>query len=143
MDDASPDAASTKHGPGRVLITVYAVLAIAATSRSLFELATKFSQAPIPYALSTFAAVVYVVITVALVRDTPRWRRVAFAGMLVELVGVLVVGLWSIVHPDTFTNTITGKPVHSVWFWFGLDYLLIPLVLPVLGLRFLWRTRNS
>ena len=143
MDDASPDSASTKHGPGRVLITVYAVLAIAATSRSLFELATKLSQAPIPYMLSTFAAVVYVVITVALVRDTPSWRRVAFAGMLVELVGVLVVGLWSVVHPDTFTNTITGKPVHSVWFWFGLDYLLIPLVLPVLGLRFLWRTRNS
>lgn len=140
---ASGDETSTKHGPGRVLIIVYAVLAIAATSRSMFELATKFSQAPIPYVLSTFAAVVYLVITVALVRDTPTWRRVAFAGMVVELAGVLIVGVWSVVHPDTFTNTLTGKPVHSVWFWFGLDYVLIPLVLPVLGLRFLWRTRRA
>jgi hypothetical protein len=138
-----PAAPSTKHGPGRVLVVVYAILAIAATSRSLFELATKFSQAPIPYLLSTFAAVVYCVITVALVKDTPAWRRVAFVGMVVELVGVLIVGTWSFVHPATFTNPQTGHGVHSVWYWYGLDYLFVPLVLPVLGLLFLRRTRRS
>jgi len=135
-------AGSTKHGPGRVLITVYAILAIGSTSRALFELVTKFDQAPVPYLLSTFAAVVYCVITVALVKDTPGWRRVAFVGMVVELVGVLVVGTWSLVHPETFQNTVTGKGVHSVWFWFGLDYLFVPLVLPILGLNFLRRTRQ-
>ena len=89
-EDAAVDTASgsTKHGPGRVLITVYAILAIGSTARSLFELATKFDQAPVPYLLSTFAAVVYCVITVALVKDTPGWRRGAFVGMVVELVGV-------------------------------------------------------
>ena len=149
--DAQPDATdpgatdtsgSTRHGPGRVLITVYAILAIGSTSRALFELATKFDQAPVPYLLSTFAAVVYCVITVALVKDTPGWRRVAFVGMVVELVGVLVVGTWSLVHPETFQNTVTGKGVHSVWYWFGLDYLFVPLVLPILGLNFLRRTRR-
>ena len=139
---AGPAAGSTKHGPGRALIAVYAILAIGATARSRFELATKFDQAPVPYLLSTFAAVVYCVITVALVKDTPRWRRVALVGMLVELVGVLVVGTWSLVHPGTFQNTVTGKGVHSVWYWFGLDYLFIPLVLPILGLNFLRRTRR-
>ncbi len=148
MPDAVPEgtavpAASTRRGPGRALITVYAVLAIAATARSLFELVTKFGQAPVPYLLSSFAAVVYCVITVALVKDTPAWRRVAFAGMLVELVGVLVVGTWSLVHPETFQNAVTGRGVHSVWYWFGLDYLFVPLVLPVLGLNFLRRTRSS
>jgi len=137
----TPARPSTKHGPGRVLVVVYAILAIAATSRSLFELLTKFSQAPVPYLLSTFAAVVYCLITVALVRDTPGWRRVAFVGMVVELVGVLVVGTWSLVHPATFTNPQTGHGVHSVWYWYGLDYLFVPLVLPVLGLLFLRRTR--
>jgi len=132
---------STRHGPGRALITVYAILAVAATARAMFELATKFSQAPVPNQLSTFAAVVYCVITVALVKDTPSWRRIAFVGMVVELVGVLVVGTWSLVHPETFQNTVTGKGVHSVWYWYGLDYLFVPLVLPVLGLNFLRRTR--
>jgi hypothetical protein len=135
-------AGSTRHGPGRVLITVYAILAVGSTARSLFELVTKFDEAPVPYLLSTFAAVVYCVITVALVKDTPRWRRVAFVGMVVELVGVLVVGTWSLVHPETFQNTVTGKGVHSVWYWFGLDYLFVPLVLPILGLNFLRRTRR-
>ena len=125
-------APPTRRGPGRILIAVYAVLAVAASARSLFELATKFSQAPIPYVLSAFAALVYVVITIALVRDTPGSRRVAAAGMVVELVGVLVVGAWSVVDPAAF-------PKSSVWFLFGRDYLLVPLVLPILGLWFLRR----
>ncbi|MBI1377909.1 MAG: hypothetical protein GC157_10575 [Frankiales bacterium] len=145
VDGAAPveegTPGSTRHGPGRALIVVYAVLAVAATARSLYELLTKFGQAPVPYLLSAFAAVVYCVITVALVRDTPAWRRVALVGMLVELAGVLVVGTWSLVHPETFVDTVTGKGVHSVWYWYGLDYLFVPLVLPVLGLRFLWTTR--
>jgi hypothetical protein len=140
-DDVGPDRPSTRHGAGRVLITVYAILAVAATARSSFELLTKFGQAPVPYLLSTFAAVVYCVITVALVKDTLAWRRVALIGMLVELGGVLVVGTWSLVHPETFTNPSTGKGVHSVWYWYGLDYLFVPLVLPLLGLNFLRRTR--
>src|SRR4029079_12185687 len=98
-EGTAPAGASTRRGAGRALITVYAILAIAATARSLYELATKFDQAPVPYLLSTFAAAVYCVITVALLRDTPTWRRVAFVGMVIELVGVLVVGTWSLVHP--------------------------------------------
>ena len=142
-DEQAPGDQSTRHGPGRVLITLYVILAIAATARSLWELTTKFSQAPIPYLLSTFAAVVYCVISVALLRSTPGWRRVAFVGMVIELVGVLVVGTWSLVHPATFTNPQTGHGVHSVWYWYGLDYLFVPLVLPILGLRFLARTRRA
>ena len=59
-----------------------AILAIGATSRVLFELATKFSTAPLPYTLSAVAAVVYVLITVALVKDTPGWRRIATVAMV-------------------------------------------------------------
>jgi hypothetical protein len=131
-----PAASSTRHGAGRALVVVYAILAIGATARVLFEVATKFSEAPLPYTLSAVAAVVYVVITVALVKDTPGWRRVATACMAAELVGVLVVGTWSALDASAF-------PKSSVWFWYGRDYLLVPLVLPVWGLLFLWRTRRS
>jgi len=44
--------ASTKHGAGRVLVVVYAVLAVASVSRAAYELLTKFSVAPVPYSLS-------------------------------------------------------------------------------------------
>ena len=140
--DAEPTAEAptgTSHGPVRLLVAVYAVLAIGATVRSLYELATKFSDAPVSYSLSLFAAVVYVVITVCLVRNTPRARAIAQTGMWIELVGVLVVGTLSIVNKDLFTNPETGKAVSSVWYWFGRDYLFVPLVLPILGLRFIRR----
>ena len=98
-ESTEPVAASTKHGAGRALITVYAILAVGASARSLYELFVKFDQAPLAYSLSLVAAVVYCVITVALVKDTPTWRRVAFVCMVAELIGVLVVGTLSIVDP--------------------------------------------
>lgn len=133
---AVAQSSSTRHGAGRALVVVYAILAIGATSRVLFELATKFSTAPLPYTLSAIAAVVYVLITVALVKDTPGWRRVAVIAMVAELVGVLVVGTWSVLDGAAF-------PKSSVWFWYGRDYLFVPLVLPIWGLGFLWRTRAA
>ena len=56
--------------------------------------------------------------------------------MVVELVGVLVVGLWSALDTAAF-------PKSSVWFYFGRDYLLIPLALPILGLLFLRGQRRT
>lgn len=138
VEPAAPETrgASTKHGAGRALVVVYAVLAIGSTSRALFELATKFSQAPLPYTLSAVAAVVYCVITWALIRDTAPSRRIATVAMVAELIGVIVVGTWSVVDGAAF-------PKSSVWFWFGRDYLFVPLVLPIWGLAFLWRTRRA
>lgn len=139
-ESAKPEG--TSHGPGRLLIAVYAVLAIGATVRSLYELATKFSAAPVSYSLSLFAAVVYVVITICLIRGTPRAQRIAQTGMWIELVGVLVVGTLSIVNKELFVNPETGKAVSSVWYWYGRDYLFVPLVLPVLGLLFIRRQKH-
>lgn len=111
-------------GPGRLLVAVYGVFAIAASSRAGLQLATSFGEAPVAYALSALAAGVYVVATVALARSA---RRTALAACAVELAGVLVVGTLSLLLPDAF-------PDETVWSSFGLGYGLVPLVLPVLGL---------
>ncbi|PRI10330.1 hypothetical protein [Leucobacter massiliensis] len=119
-------------GLGRVLIAVYIVLALAATFRSLYQIITKFEEAPLAYVLSALAGVVYIVATVALLRRDRGWRPVAWAALGFELAGVLVVGTLSLVAPQLF-----GHP--SVWSYFGSGYLFIPLVLPVLGLVWLRR----
>ena len=67
---------------------------------------------------------------------TPAWRRVAWVAVGFELIGVLAVGTMSALRPDLF-------PDDSVWSWFGYGYLFIPLVLPVLGLLYLWRSRPA
>ena len=55
-------------GPGRVLVALYAIFALAAGARAAVQLSTRFDQAPLAYLLSALAAVVYVVATVALTR---------------------------------------------------------------------------
>lgn len=112
------------------MITVYGIFAIAATSRSAVQLATRFDHAPVAYVLSAFAAAVYVLATVALALDS---RRIALVACTVELLGVLAVGSAGLVVPRAF-------PDATVWSYFGIGYGFVPLVLPVLGLAWLRRT---
>ena len=129
------DQGSTRAvGAGRVLIAVYAVLAIAATARSAFQIATKFEIAPVAYLLSALAGIVYILATVALIGRGRVWYRVAWITICFELLGVLVIGLASLVDPVLF-------PADTVWSYFGRGYLFIPLALPVLGILWLIRTR--
>jgi hypothetical protein len=141
VPDASAGAGSarpspTSTGPGRLLIAVYAVLAVSATCRALVQLLGKGSEAPVAYALSLVAGVIYVVATVALARAGAASRRVAWLTISTELVGVLAVGVLSLVDAELF-------PDDTVWSGFGAGYGYVPLVLPVLGLLWLWRTRSS
>ena len=112
------------RGPGRLLVAVYAIFALAASSRAALQLATRFDEAPVAYLLSAVAAAVYVVAAVALARGA---RQVALLAVGFELVGVLVVGTLSLVLRDVF-------PDETVWSTYGIGYGFIPLVLPVLGL---------
>jgi hypothetical protein len=118
-------------GPGRLLIAVYGVFALSATARASFQLITKFEEAPLAYSLSAISALVYVVATLALAKGE-RWRTLAYVTVGFELVGVLAVGLLSLLVPELFAHP-------SVWSVFGAGYAFIPLGLPILGLIWLWR----
>jgi hypothetical protein len=126
---------ATRQGPGRLLVAVYAVFALSASARSGVQIATEFSEAPVAYALSGVAAAVYLVATVALVRGGAVARRVAAIAIAVELVGVLVVGTLTVVDGDLF-------PDETVWSGYGSGYGYVPLVLPILGLAWVWHTRT-
>jgi hypothetical protein len=118
-------------GPGRLLIAVYGVFALSATARASFQLITKFEEAPLAYSLSAISALVYVVATLALAKGE-RWRTLAYVTVGFELVGVLAVGLMSLLLPELFAHP-------SVWSLFGAGYAFIPLALPILGLIWLRR----
>ena len=130
-DAARPGGTGT--GPGRLLVAVYGVLAIAATARGAYQVGTRLEEAPLAYLLSLLAGVVYVVATLALARDL---RRVAWPAVVFELVGVLVVGTLSVVDVGDF-------PDETVWSGFGAGYGYVPLVLPFVGLWWLRRTSRS
>lgn len=132
----APSAASTDGNAagtttlGRVLITIYLILALAATLRAIYQIVSKFEEAPLAYTLSLISGIVYIVATVALLKRSGVWRKVAWAALTFELAGVLIVGALSLLMPEHFAH-------DSVWSNFGSGYLFIPLVLPILGMVWL------
>jgi len=127
---------SRSRGVGRVLIFVYGILALAATARSVVQIIEDFDAAPVAYALSALSGVVYIVATIALIRPGLTWYRIAWATITFELVGVLVVGTLSVFDQVLF-------PSDSVWSFYGSGYVFIPLVLPILGMIWLYRNRPT
>jgi hypothetical protein len=120
------------RGPGRALIGIYGLFALAATARAGVQIATRFPQAPLAYSLSALAGLVYILATVALARAD---RLLALVCCSVELVGVLAVGTASLVDRAAF-------PKATVWSLYGIGYGFVPLVLPILGLWWLGRARG-
>ncbi len=142
---SSQYSASRAVGVGRVLIVVYAILALAATGRSVFQIVDRFGEAPLAFSLSGLSAAVYIVATVALALSGRFWYRVAWITIGFELLGVLTVGTLSIAAPAVLgLHSIDPFGRQStVWSVYGMGYLFIPLVLPVLGLLWLSRFRPS
>jgi len=123
--------APTGEGFGRLLVAVYGLFALAAPSRSVVQLTTRFHEAPLAYLLSAFAAIVYIIATVSLARRGLTSRRVATMAISV----VLVVGAASELFSSAF-------PASTVWTGFGSGYGFVPLVLPFAGLWWLRHTRG-
>ena len=116
----------TGHGFGRVLVAVYGLLALAATGRSILQISEYFDRAPVSYVLSALAAVIYLVATVGLARGDRSSVRLARAALVVELVGVLIVGAISYAVPSAF-------PDRTVWSHVGSGDGYVPLLLPLVG----------
>jgi hypothetical protein len=136
VPDERVDRPRSSSGPGRILVAVYAVFAIAATGRASLQIAEYFHRAPLAYLLSAVAALVYIVATVALARGDRTSVRVATVSCSIELAGVLLVGIASYVDRAAF-------PDQTVWSHFGSGYGYVPLVLPVVGLLWLRSVRRS
>ena len=135
-DRAAPvEEKGRRSGPHLVLLAVYAIFILAAGARSLVQILTDFSRAPLAYLLSLVAAATYVAGWFAIRRAAAG--RPAFAQVMlwVELAGVLIVGTLSLVRADWF-------PDASVWSHYGSGYGWVPAVLPIAGLVWLYRGRT-
>lgn len=120
---------------GMVLFGVYLILALATTGRSLYQIIRKFDEAPVAYTLSAVSAIVYVLITIGFFQQRGRGFALMCAALIFEFTGVVVVGLLSLLMPALFAHP-------SVWSHFGQGYGFAPLVLPIIGMVWLWKTER-
>ena len=115
-----------------MLIAVYAIFALSATARAAVQIATKFAEAPLAYLLSALAGVVYIVATVGArqghARASPGPRS-----------GSSCSGCWSSARSPC--SMARDFPDDTVWSVYGRGYGFVPLVLPLVGLWWLWHTR--
>lgn len=123
-------------GFGRLLVVIYAVFSLSATARALYQVVRKFDEAPLSISLSALSAVIYIVATVALAKKGEGAWKLSLAAVSVEMAGVVLIGIFSYIRPELFE-------LPSVWSHFGSGYGYIPLVLPMIGLWWLNRTRPT
>jgi 4-amino-4-deoxy-L-arabinose transferase-like glycosyltransferase len=123
-------------GPHRVLLAFYAIFVLAAGARSAVQLATAADRAPVAYSLSAVAACTYAAGWVAIRRASAGSTGLASVMLWVELLGVVAVGTLSLVRPELF-------PDASVWSQYGIGYGFVPAVLPLAGLYWLHRQKQS
>ncbi|WP_033195165.1 hypothetical protein [Brachybacterium squillarum] len=122
------------QGPTALLVFVYGLFALSATARSLVQILRELDRAPVAYLLSLLAALTYIAVTVVLLRRGPG-SRAALTVVLVELVGVLTVGTLTVLDPALF-------PDATVWSGYGIGYGLVPLLLPIVALALILRSRR-
>lgn len=121
-------------GFGRLLVVVYAVFTLSAGARSLYQVIRKFDEAPLSITLSAISALIYLVATIALAKKGEGAWKVSLGAVGLEMVGVILVGIFSYIQPQHFE-------LASVWSHFGSGYGYIPLILPMVGLWWLFNTR--
>lgn len=123
-------------GFGRILVVIYAVFTLSAGARSLYQVIRKFDEAPLSIGLSALSALIYLVATIALAKKGEGAWKVSLIAVGIEMVGVILVGIFSYLQPQHFE-------LASVWSHFGSGYGYIPLVLPMVGLWWLYRTNPA
>jgi hypothetical protein len=124
----------TVQGPGRLIAAVYTLFALSAGARAVFQMATKFSHAPLAYILSAVAAMIYLLAAICFTFPSAGSWRTAMVALCIEFIGVVGVGLISVLDSSLFKDA-------SVWSEFGVGYGFVPLVLPLIGLW--WLTRPA
>jgi len=128
MSSKRPD-----RGIGNLVVAVYGVFALSATVRASYQLIRRYEEAPLAYWLSLFSALIYVVATIALARNKVVLAKYT---LIFELVGVIAIGLLSVLVPSLFAHP-------TVWSFFGMGYGFIPLALPIFGLWWISARKSS
>ncbi len=122
-----------ERGIGNLVVAVYGVFALSATVRASYQLIRRYEEAPLAYWLSLISALIYVVATIALARNKVVLAKYT---LIFELVGVIAIGLLSVLVPSLFAHP-------TVWSFFGMGYGFIPLVLPIFGLWWVSARKSS
>lgn len=125
---------SPATGFGRLLVFFYGIFTLSAGVRAYYQITHRFAEAPLSISLSALSALIYLVATIAMSRKGQNAWKISQVAVGIEMAGVLLIGIFSYLQPQHFA-------LASVWSHFGSGYYCVPLVLPMVGLWWLNKTR--
>lgn len=130
-EDQVVDTRGPSLGLGRLVMAAFWLFGAWVTTNAVID-ALHWDSGPIgPVVVALVAGIVYLVAALALTHNGRRMRRLGWAAVAVEALGPVLVGLLGMGVPAL-------SDPRSPWGAFGADYWYIPLVLPVIGLVWLW-----
>ena len=112
------------------LTALYTFWALAICSRAAWQYATRIGDY-LPTHLSAGAGLLYLLIAYWAWRG---WRRTLQWGLIIELIGVIVVGTYELFYPFGYA---------TAWSHYGAGYLYMPLILPIAGIVTILRNGTS
>lgn len=120
-------------GLGRIVMALFWFFGVITTIPAVVSL-IRDQQDPLgPRLVAVLAGIVYLLAAIGITHNGHRMRLLAWGSMAAALVGPLVVGLLGL-------GMARSSPVVSAWADFGAFYWYFPLLLPLIGLVWLWRS---
>lgn len=125
-------------GLGRLVMALYWVFGIVTTLLAAWVLvrsATLASSTPIGGKIvALLAGVIYILVAIGITHNGRRMRQMAWVGVIIEMVGPIITGLLELGVPDL------GNSLFSPWAGFGVNYWYLPLLVPIVGIVWMWRS---
>ncbi len=128
QDDRGPS-----WGLGRIVMLLFWIFGIFTTIPAIVYLIRE-TQVPIgPRIVAVLAGVTYLLVAVGITHNGKKMRLLAWSALIASLVGPFVMGLFELGMEQV-------SEVPSAWAQFGASYWYVPLLLPVIGLIWMWRS---
>lgn len=124
------DERRAAYGWGRLVPALFWIAGAATVGIAVWKLWGEPAQPIGPRLAALFAGLVYVGAAVGLTHNGRRMRVVALTCISISLAGPIIQGLLGLGAPPS--------PIWSPWARFGAEVWFASLVLPLLGLGWLW-----
>lgn len=128
------DSRKISYGWGRIVYALFGVMSLVATAQIFLVLVKR--HIPLgPSVLTMVIAVVYWISTIALIHNGRRMRMLGWGSLSVCLISPLLLGLMALGR--------TVPNYGTAWELFGANYFYVPLLLPVIGMGWMWLSNPS
>ena len=129
--DQVKDDRRPSWGLGRVVMVIFWAFGVWTTANAIIDLFHLDDEPLGPALTALLAGLVYLLAALGITHNGKRMRILGWTTVTLELIGPLMVGMMSVGISQLSVS-------RSAWANCGADYYYLPLIIPIIGLIWLW-----